>query len=276
MSHQKHRMRAPGAGRKRATELFSDLVSDLEKLVTLDNPRTAEPIFDWSPLSTIQLTRELIGLGYDISQRTVCDILGKLGYNLTSSGRNSNDKLLDARIAQFEYLSTLIKNYSGSSGRAYAFEFTSHFTIAKDLDCNKGRPQRLSLDHAGVAAHSLAAWLKVKGVEFEKRGPGVLIVIDYKDYTKIEPRKWKEEFQFLADALQVNIKLSCVPPGTVRWNARDLLSESHLKLADDVRLRVAIHSFSPKKTNAARLPSRPQEVPHWWNLEVYCDPQTKS
>ena len=78
------RIRRPGGGRKPLTEQRPELLAELERLVdplTRGDPRLP---LRWTCKSTPRLAAELRSGGYQVSQRTVCALLGSLGYSLQS------------------------------------------------------------------------------------------------------------------------------------------------------------------------------------------------
>lgn len=76
------RVRAVGGGRKKLTSKDDSLLRDLDALVeptTRGDPMSA---LRWTCKSTHRLAAELQKKGHQVSQRTVCDLLGQMHYSL--------------------------------------------------------------------------------------------------------------------------------------------------------------------------------------------------
>ena len=105
------RIRRPGGGRKPLTEQQPELLEELERLVdplTRGDPRSP---LRWTCKSTPRLAAELRSGGYQVSQRTVCALLGSLGYSLQSVRKSREGAEHPDRDAQFQYIARQVAEF---------------------------------------------------------------------------------------------------------------------------------------------------------------------
>jgi transposase len=81
------RVRAPGAGRKKAEVADPKLLDALDSLVEPQTRRDPESPLRWTTKSTRNLAGELTEMGHRISHSVVAKILASLGYNLQRTRR---------------------------------------------------------------------------------------------------------------------------------------------------------------------------------------------
>jgi transposase len=101
---QRQRVRAPGAGRKTATEADPALWPNLEGLldpVTRGDPESA---LRWTTKSTRRLAEELKAQGHHVSYRTVAKLLRDHGYSLQGTRKTIEGKQHPDRDAQFQHI----------------------------------------------------------------------------------------------------------------------------------------------------------------------------
>ncbi len=71
--------------------------------------REAESPLLWSSKSSYKLAHELKQKGYEIAQRTVCDLLEVLGYSLQANKKIKEGSHSPDRNKQFQYINKKIK-----------------------------------------------------------------------------------------------------------------------------------------------------------------------
>ena len=108
---QPRRVRAPGGGRKRLTDLDESLLADLDALVEPTSRGDPTSPLRWTCKSTTRLAEELSRQGHQVSQRTVCDLLAQLNYSLQSVRKTREGALHPDRDAQFQYIATMVAEY---------------------------------------------------------------------------------------------------------------------------------------------------------------------
>jgi transposase len=67
---------------------------ELEKLIEPLTRGDPESPLRWTCKSTYKLRDELLSLGYQISQRKVCDLLSELGYSLQSNKKTKEGGII--------------------------------------------------------------------------------------------------------------------------------------------------------------------------------------
>ena len=82
---QSERIRQPGGGRKSLSKKYPNLEKDLENLVEPTTRGDPQSPLRWTCKSTSNLCQALCEKGYQISQRSVGNLLQKLGYSLQSN-----------------------------------------------------------------------------------------------------------------------------------------------------------------------------------------------
>ena len=75
------RTRAKGGGRKKLTSKDMTLLRDLDARVEPTARGAPQSPLRWTCKSTPRLARELAAQGHQVSQRTICDLLGQLNSN---------------------------------------------------------------------------------------------------------------------------------------------------------------------------------------------------
>jgi transposase len=249
------RIRRPGGGRKRATELDPTLVDRVESLVEPTTRGDPQGPLRWTCKSTRRLAVELSRPAHPISSRIVRQILHHLGYSLQANrkvreGRNHPD-----RNAQFEHI-----NRRAGCQIAEGEPVISVDTKKKELVGDfknggrewrpKGKPQEVrvhdfldpdlgkaipygvydvarnvgwvsvGIDHdtAQFAVATIRGWWKDLGRRQYRGARRLLIVADGGGSNGPRIRLWKREVQRLADDTGLEIEVSHLPPGTSKWN----------------------------------------------------------
>lgn len=247
------RIRSPGAGRKPATEVYPELVKELESLLednTIGNPMS--PI-TWTTKSTRNLSSELKSKGIRVSNVTVSKILDEMGYSLQQNRKylESGDPGPD-RDEQFRFISAqcrsfmesgcpvisvdakkkeLIGNYK-NNGTEYRRKGEPRDVNDHDF-CNQkavpygiydiGRDEGyvnvgISKDTAEFAVNSIRSWWTTMGSDSYPDARSVMITADCGGSNGRRNRLWKTELQKLADETRLTFHVRHFPPGTSKWN----------------------------------------------------------
>jgi len=104
-------IRATGGGRKKITDKYRNLLTDLELLVDSATRGDPESPRRRSSKSSYKLAQELKQKGYEITQRTVCDLLDELGYTLQANKKVKEGSQSPDRNKQFNYINNKIKHF---------------------------------------------------------------------------------------------------------------------------------------------------------------------
>ncbi|MBS4025956.1 MAG: hypothetical protein KGZ96_09825 [Clostridia bacterium] len=79
------RQRKVGGGRKKITEIYSEINDELKKLIEPATKGDPESPLLWTNKSTPKLAEELTKMGYPVSSTTVGDLLREMDYSLQSN-----------------------------------------------------------------------------------------------------------------------------------------------------------------------------------------------
>jgi hypothetical protein len=249
------RLRAPGGGRKRATEVDPELAAALERLVdpvTRGDPRSP---LRWTCKSTAQLARELARLKHPVSPRTVGRLLKTAGYSLQSNRKTKEGNAHPDRNAQFEHINATVlafgrqgqpvisvdakkKELVGAfknGGREWRPRGEPEEVLVHDfMDKNLGKAipygvyditenqgwVSVGIDHdtARFAVEAIRRWWKKMGSKRHRNAKKLLITADGGGSNGSRCRLWKVALQDLANWLEMPVHVCHFPPGTSKWN----------------------------------------------------------
>ena len=85
-------------------EKDKELLTDLDALVEPVSRGDPQSSLRWTCKSTPKLAKELKAQGHNVCQRTVCDLLSKLGYSLQSTRKIREGGTHPDRDAQFQHI----------------------------------------------------------------------------------------------------------------------------------------------------------------------------
>ena len=249
------RIRRPGGGRKSATAIDPGLRVALEHLVEPESRGDPESPLRWTCKSTRLLAKELVAGGHQASDWLVRHILYDLEYSLQANRKTHEGSSHPDRDAQFRHINARVvrqlrlrqpaisvdtkkKELVGdfkNGGREWRprgkpLRVRVHDFIdpkkgkaipygVYDLALNKGWVA-VGIDHdtAAFAVHTIHRWWQRMGTKAYPRATSLLIVADSGGSNGSRVRLWKWELQRLADATQLTIHVSHLPPGTSKWN----------------------------------------------------------
>jgi len=249
------RLRKPGGGRKRLTELDPGLLAALEGLVEpLTRGDPMRPL-RWTLKSTVQLAAELGRQGHPISAWSVGALLKADGYSLQSNRKTQEGAQHPDRNAQFEYISAQVMRFQDrvqpvisvdtkkkeligafkNAGREWRpqsepDEVKVHDFIDKelgkaipygvyDVGQNEGWVS-VGIDHdtAQFAVQAIERWWRKMGQKRYPKAKELMITADGGGSNGSRCRLWKVALQDLAKNLGLSIHVSHFPPGTSKWN----------------------------------------------------------
>ena len=249
------RARAVGGGRKKLSNKDASLLRDLDALVEPMSRGDPMSPLRWTCKSTHRLADELKRQGHEVSQRTVCDLLGQMNYSLQSTRKTREGGKHEDRDAQFTHIAQTVSDYQATGDpvisvdtkkkelvgdfknagrewqpagtpeevRVYDFIDPELGKVAPygvyDLTANTGWVN-VGIDHdtAEFAVESIRRWWREMGEEVYPRARRLLITADCGGSNGYRVRLWRRELQKLADELQLTIQVCHFPPGTSKWN----------------------------------------------------------
>ncbi len=251
-----NRMRQTGGGRKKITNKYPDLTKELEKLIDPCTRGDPESPLRWTCKSARNLAEVLQDkLNYEVSHRTVHNLLEDLGYSLQSNRKKTEGKQHPDRDAQFHYINRIVKKFQkemqpvisvdtkkkenigdyankgqewekkGDPRNVNTYDFpdkekgkASPYGIF-DLTNNEGWMNvGISKDTAVFAVESIRRWWKGMGALKYPHAKKLLITADGGGSNGYRVRLWKREIQSLANELGLTIHVCHFPPGTSKWN----------------------------------------------------------
>ena len=249
------RVRSPGGGRKRCSEIDPELT---KKLTSLVEPMTrGDPVspLQWTCLSTSNLAATLTRQGHRVSPRTVGRLLNAEGYSLQSNRKTKEGTSHPDRNAQFEYINAMVKRFQRNGQPVISVDAKKKELIGEFRNGGrewrpKGKPESVmvhdfidtelgkaipygvfdvsenkgwvsvGIDHdtAHFAAEAIRRWWKKMGVKRYRTAKDLLITADGGGSNGSRCRLWKLALQELANQLGMPIHVCHFPPGTSKWN----------------------------------------------------------
>ena len=249
------RVRAPGGGRKKLVDKDTLLLQDLDALV--DPVTRGDPMspLRWTSKSTTRLADELKEKGHAVSQRTVCDLLEKMGYSLQSVRKTREGGKHEDRNAQFEHIARRVSDYQRTGDPVISVdtkkkELVGDFKNAGQEWQPKGQPEdvrvhdfidpilgkvapygvydltsntgwvNVGIDHdtAEFAVESIRRWWREMGFPLYPTAQRLLITADGGGSNGYRVRLWRRELQSFSNELGFPIEVCHFPPGTSKWN----------------------------------------------------------
>ena len=249
------RSRVAGGGRKRLADKDASLLHDLDALVEPVSRGDPMSPLRWTCKSTYRLAEELKRQGHTVCQRTICDLLGHLGFSLQSTRKTREGRQHADRDAQFGHIARAVADYQTTGDPVISVdtkkkELIGDFKNAGQEWQPKGAPDEVrvhdfidpalgkvapygvydvtantgwvnvGIDHdtAEFAVESIRRWWREMGAEVYPRARRLLITADCGGSNGNRVRLWRRELQKLADELQVTVQVCHLPPGTSKWN----------------------------------------------------------
>lgn len=249
------RIRAPGAGRKRAEVLDAGLCPALEGLVEPVSRGDPESPLRWTIKSTRRLSKELSESGHEAGRTLVCELLHDLGYSLQANRKTREGSEHLDRNAQFEYINARATAFLKSGEPVISVdtkkkELVGDFRNAGREWRPRGRPQEvrvhdfiiedlgkvapygvydlaqnvgwvsvgISHDTAAFAVATIAKWWSRLGRRRYPKTRTLMITADGGGSNGTRVRQWKWELQKFADRTGLTVTVCHFPPGTSKWN----------------------------------------------------------
>ena len=249
------RVRARGGGRKRLSAKDASLLADLDALVEPATRGDPQSPLRWTCKSTVRLAEELRRQGHTISQRSVCDLLWRLGYSLQSTRKTREGAHHPDRDAQFGHIARQVADYQAAEEPVISVdtkkkELIGDFRNAGQEWQPKGHPEEVrvhdfidpalgkvapygvydvtanqgwvsvGIDHdtAEFAVESIRRWWREMGQPLYPQARRLLITADGGGSNGYRVRLWRVALQRLADEVGLTIQVSHLPPGTSKWN----------------------------------------------------------
>jgi hypothetical protein len=262
-----HRIRRPGAGRKRLTEHDPHLIQALESLIDPDTRGDPMSPLRWTCKSTRQLARTLTGNGHRVSHMKVDQLLKTIGYSLQGNAKAKEGKQHQDRDAQFRYIQGQGQDFLGRGSPVISADTKKKELIGNYANSGQewqpeGQPERVELhdfpdpdipkavprgvydpqhdlgwvtvgcshDTASFAVESIRRWWREMGRPLYPHAAEVLICADSGGSNGYRIRLWKLELQRWANESGLDVTVCHYPPGTSKWNKIEHRLFSHITM----------------------------------------------
>ena len=252
------RVRAPGAGDKKAIDKQPGLLLALDELVHPESRGTPMSPLRWTLKSTYELARELTGQGYRVSAELVRRLLHDMGYSLQAPAKQNEGASHPDRDGQFRHINAeaaqrlgagepvisvdtkkkeLIGNYAnggrewqpqGEPDRVNVHDFADR-TLGEhtkaipygvyDLGNDEGWVSVGDVaDTAEFAVEAIRRWWNTLGRVRFPNATRLMITADAGGSNGYRVRAWKWHLARLATETGLQITVCHYPPGTSKWN----------------------------------------------------------
>lgn len=249
------RIRAAGAGRRRAEEADQQLRAELTGIVeetTAGDPMSA---LRWTNKSTQAMAEELTRRGHPVSDKTVARMLVEMGYSLQLNRKQKEGPQHPDRDAQFRYLNRQEASFRARGDPVISVdckkkELLGAFKNGGRTWRRKGKPYEvevhdwpsrgqgkaipygvydvqgdravvnvgISHETAEFAVESIRRWWRLDGRQRYRSARRLLICADGGGSNGSRTRAWKTNLLELAEEMGIPISVSHYPPGTSKWN----------------------------------------------------------
>lgn len=248
-------IRKAGGGRKKAIDINPEIKEELSKLIEPATRGDPESPLMWTCKSLRNLSSELKNKGYNVSHKTVGEILHEIGYSLHANRKTLEGSSHPDRNKQFEYINQKVitfqnenqpvisvdtkkKEHIGNfknNGQEWRqkgdFEEVNIYDFLMkelgsgipygvyDIWLNKGWVSvGTDNDTAEFAVETIRRWWNMMGKISYSNATKLLITADGGGSNGSRVRLWKTELQKLANETGLEISVCHFPPGTSKWN----------------------------------------------------------
>ena len=252
------RLRAPGAGDKKAIDKQPGLLAALDELVHPDTRGNPMSPLRWTLKSTYELARELSALGFQASAELVRRTLHDMGYSLQAPAKQNEGSAHPDRDGQFNHINALAAERLGVGEPVISVDTKKKELIGNYANGGRewqpaGEPDRVNVhdfpdralgefakaipygvydiannagwvsvgdvaDTAEFAVESIRRWWNTLGRDRFPDATRLLITADAGGSNGYRVRAWKSHLAALAAETGLTITVCHYPPGTSKWN----------------------------------------------------------
>ena len=249
------RVRRPGGGRKKATEMDPDLLAALDSLVEPESRGDPMSPLRWTLKSTRNLAAELTRMGHQASSFLVGQLLHYMEYSLQGTSKQNEGAQHADRDAQFHHINAQAKAHIAAGQPVVSVDCKKKELVGDYANGGKewqpaGRPTRVGVhdfpdpemgkaipygvydlfadegwvsvgDHHDTAAFAVATirrWWERMGRARYPDATRLMITADAGGSNAARSRLWKLELARLAADIGLTITVCHFPPGTSKWN----------------------------------------------------------
>ena len=252
------RLRAPGAGDKKAIDKQPGLLAALDELVHPDTRGNPMSPLRWTLKSTYELARELSALGFQASAELVRRTLHDMGYSLQAPAKQNEGSAHPDRDGQFNHINALAAERLGVGEPVISVDTKKEELIGSYANGGRewqpaGEPDRVNVhdfpdralgefakaipygvydiannagwvsvgdvaDTAEFAVESIRRWWNTLGRDRFPDATRLMITADAGGSNGYRVRAWKSHLAALAAETGLTITVCHYPPGTSKWN----------------------------------------------------------
>ena len=249
------RVRRPGGGRKKATEVDPELLVVLDSLVEPESRGDPMSPLRWTAKSTRTLAGELKRLGHQASADLVHRLLRYMGYSLQANAKVTEGAQHPDRDGQFRYINTLAGEHLAAGQPVISIDCKKKENVGDYANGGaewepRGDPTRVGVhdfpdpevpkaipygvydiannegwvnvgddhDTPAFAVASIARWWQRMGADRYPEATQLMITADAGGSNAYRSRMFKAELAKLAASIGLIITVCHMPPGTSKWN----------------------------------------------------------
>lgn len=252
------RLRAPGAGDKKAIDKQPGLLAALDELVHPDTRGNPMSPLRWTLKSTYELARELSAQGFQASAELVRRTLHDMGYSLQAPAKQNEGSAHPDRDGQFNWINALAAERLGAGEPVISVDTKKKELIGEYANGGRewqpaGEPERVNVhdfadralgefakaipygvydiannagwvsvgdvaDTAEFAVESIRRWWNTLGRDRFPDATRLMITADAGGSNGYRVRAWKAHLAALAAETGLTITVCHYPPGTSKWN----------------------------------------------------------
>lgn len=252
------RLRAPGAGDKKAIDKQPGLLAALDELVHPDTRGNPMSPLRWTLKSTYELARELSAQGFQASAELVRRTLHDMGYSLQAPAKQNEGSAHPDRDGQFNWINALAAERLGAGEPVISVDTKKKELIGEYANGGRewqpaGEPERVNVhdfadralgefakaipygvydiannagwvsvgdvaDTAEFAVESIRRWWDTLGRDRFPDATRLMITADAGGSNGYRVRAWKAHLAALAAETGLTITVCHYPPGTSKWN----------------------------------------------------------
>jgi hypothetical protein len=252
------RVRAPGAGPKRAIDVQPGLLAALDELVHRETQGNPMSLLRWTLTSTYQLADDLRAEGFDVSAELVRRLLHQLRYSLQAPSKQKEGSSHPDRDTQFRYINDLASDFVAGGEPVISVDTKKKELIGEYANGGSewrptGDPKRVNghdfadpalgeyakaipygiydiannegwvsvgdtSDTAEFAVASIRRWWHQMGAARFPNATRLLITCDGGGSNGSRVQTWKHHVAAFAAETGLHITVCHYPPGTSKWN----------------------------------------------------------
>ena len=252
---ERGQVRRAGGGRRPVIEADPSVLEDLDQLIDPATRGDPESPLRWTSKSLGKLRGALVGMGHEISERTLGKLLKAQGFRLQANQKTREGSQHPDRDAQFEHINETVKAALAERQPVISIDCKKKELVGdyKNGGCEwepSGKPVQvqdhdfpdpevpkavpygvydiannegyvsvgLSAETAQFSLASIRAWWEHLGRERFPNAKRLVITADCGGGNSPRVHLWKVELQRFADEAGLVLELCHFPPGTSKWN----------------------------------------------------------